>query len=83
MNRNHGLVTTIGALIAAVVAIEILPKSIGVPVFITVIGLALLYQFGELGWTLFKGVCWLVGWTVRLIRRVLSGARTTPDRTGP
>jgi hypothetical protein len=83
LNRKHVLVTTIGALIGAVIAIEILPESIGVPVFITVFGLVVLYQFGELGRALVKGVCWLVSWTVRLIRPARSDARTTPDRTGP
>ena len=79
MNRKHVLVTAIGA----VIAIEILPKSIGVPVFIAVFGLVVLCQFGELGWALVMGVCRLVSWTVRLIRRDRSDARTTPDRTGP
>ena len=73
----------LGFLVASLILVSALRTSVTLLVFVGACVVTALYSFGEVIRQLVKDARWLMRWVTRRFRRVLSDARTTPDRTGP
>ena len=66
--------------IALLVPFFFLPD--GIPGTVLLV-LAILFNFGQVAYQLFKDARWVARWIGRKVRRDRFAARTTPDRSGP
>jgi hypothetical protein len=69
--------------VALVVPFFFLPRGIGVTVLLVLGGIALFVSLAEAGRQLFNDLRWMIARrSQQPFKPALSGARTTPDRTG-
>ena len=69
--------------VALLISVCFLLREISAVTLVAAFVLAMLFGLGQIARQLFADARWSVRWIARQIRHGRSGARTTPDRSGP